>query len=173
MISKKIGAFSGPIVCAAVILMAFAAVNTAFAQCEKVTDAQIVADIYGKIKSDKGLASQMTHINVVSVFAAVRFQGWANDKGDYDQIVGFASNHGCVRLVNVNNFREEPPPNDSPLRMGAGCARGTKACGDICIPEGDACNISGFMGLQTDLLRLERSNLIGWLDRTSSCKTLF
>jgi hypothetical protein len=171
MISKKIGGLSGSIICAALIFMTAAAVRTTFAQCEKVTDAQIVADIYGKIKNDKGLASQMTHINVVSVYAAVRFQGWANNKGDYDQIVGFASNHGCVKLVNVNNFMEEPPPNESPLRLGAGCARGTKACGDICIPEGDACNISGFVGMQTEILRLERENLLGWLERPFACKS--
>lgn len=173
MISKKIGACSGSIICALIIFITAASVSTAFAQCEKVTDAQIVTDIYGKIRSDKSLASQMTHINVVSVYSAVRFQGWANDKGDYDRIVGFASNHGCVKLVNVNNFMEEPPANESPLRSGAGCARGTKACGDICIPEGDACNISGFVGMQTNLMRLERYALLSWLDRPFACTDPF
>lgn len=173
MISKKIGAFSGSIICVAVIVMMAAAASTAVAQCEKVTDAQIVADIYSKIKEDKALASQISHINVVSVYSAVKFQGWSNDKGDYDQIVGYAANHGCVRLVNVNNFQDAPPPNDSPLRMVAGCARGTKPCGDICIPEGDACNISGFMGFETDLLRIERENVLGWLGRPSACNSLF
>ncbi|MBK6722836.1 MAG: hypothetical protein IPG58_06005 [Acidobacteria bacterium] len=99
----------------------------AFAQCEKVTDSQIVASIYAKIKNDKGLAPQISHINVVSVYAAVKFQGWADRRADYDRIVGFASETTCVRLVNVNNFAETPPAAGNALRAAAGCARGDKS----------------------------------------------
>ncbi|MBK6724496.1 MAG: hypothetical protein IPG58_14875 [Acidobacteria bacterium] len=35
----------------------------AFAQCDKVTDSQIVASIYAKIKNDKGLAPQISHLS--------------------------------------------------------------------------------------------------------------
>jgi hypothetical protein len=121
-----------------------AVARPAFAQCDKVTDSQIVASIYAKIKNDKGLAPQISHINVVSVFAAVKFQGWADRQADYDRIVGFASETSCVRLVNVNNFAETPPAAGNALRAAAGCSRGTKACGDVCIPEGDPCNIGEF-----------------------------
>ncbi|MEQ1646275.1 MAG: BON domain-containing protein, partial [Pyrinomonadaceae bacterium] len=116
----------------------------AFAQCEKVADSQIVASIYAKIKNDKVLAPQISHINVVSVFAAVKFQGWADKRADYDRIVGFASETSCVRLVNVNNFAETPPASGNALRAGSGCSAGTKPCGDVCIPEGDPCNIGEF-----------------------------
>lgn len=116
----------------------------AFAQCEKVTDSQIVSAIYAKIKADKGLAAQIPHINVVAVNGVVKFQGWADRKADYDKIVGFASETSCVRLVNVNNFAETPPAAGNALRAAGGCSAGTKPCGDVCIPDGDPCNIGEF-----------------------------
>ena len=113
-----------------------------FAQCGSVTDASIVADIYGKIKADKILAPQVTHINVVSVSKVVKFVGWADNQRDHDKIRGFA-NTECVRMVNINNFAEIAPPADSSLRSSNGCTSGTKPCGDICIPDGDSCNLGG------------------------------
>lgn len=109
--------------------------------CDTVTDVKIVADIYAKIKANKALAAQIPHINVVSVFAAVKLQGWADNKRDFDKIVGFAKTTACVKLVNVNLFEPAPPPSTN--RLAAGCSAGTKPCGDICIPEGDSCNIAG------------------------------
>lgn len=119
-----------------------AIIRPAYAQCDKVTDSQIVAGIYAKINADKGLASQVSHINVVSVSGTLKFQGWADDLSDYERIVGFGVNASCVRMLNVNNFMETPPPTSSGLRSTTGCASGTKPCGDVCIPEADACNIS-------------------------------
>lgn len=118
--------------------------GNAAAQCDKKTDADIVAEIYGKIKADKGLASQISHINVVSIYAAVKFQGWANNQTDHNKIKGFGLNTDCVKLVNVNDFAETPPPTEDRLRSDGGCAAGTKACGDVCIPEGDKCSIGEF-----------------------------
>lgn len=113
----------------------------AFAQCESMTDAQIVAHIYGKINEDSNLKSQVSHINVVGAasLAAVKLQGWANDQGDYDKVKGIAAGLKCLK-VNVNNFEPAPPSDDSPQRAARGCAPGTKPCGDLCIPDGDPCN---------------------------------
>ncbi len=113
----------------------------AYGQACGATDTQIVAAIYAEIKDDKGLASQVSHVNVVSINQAVKFQGWADSKKDYDKIVAFGMNAGCVRMVNVNSFLETPPPENSPMRAVRGCAAGTKACGDVCIPEGDSCGL--------------------------------
>ena len=112
-------------------------------QCEGITDAKLVSDIVAKIRNDKSLAGQVRHINVSSTNLAVKFQGWADSKKDYDRVVAFATGMECVRVVNVNNFDEAPPTANSPLRGGqaGGCASGTKPCGDICIPAGDSCNI--------------------------------
>lgn len=108
--------------------------------CDTVTDAAIVSAIVGKIKADKRLAAQIKHINVVSVSKAVKLQGWVETQKDFDRVVSFATGTSCVRLVNVNDFEPKPPATN--LKMGAGCAAGMKACGDICIPEADACNDS-------------------------------
>lgn len=111
--------------------------------CDTVTDEQLVADIYAKIKADKGLASQISHINVAAINRAVKLQGWANSKNDYDKVVQIVTDTNCVRVINVNLFEEAPPPTGSSLRSTGGCAPGTKPCGDVCIPEGDSCNITG------------------------------
>ncbi len=131
----------------AICLPAFIATITAVerptpGQCDKVTDAQIVAEIYGKIKADKTLAPQVTHINVVSLYAAVKFQGWADSHKDYDKIVGFGFDTACVRLVNANGLQDTAPSENNPSRAAGGCSSGTKQCGDVCIPEGDMCNIT-------------------------------
>lgn len=111
--------------------------------CRDVTDAQIVANIYAEINKDSKLAAQISHINVVSRFKAVKLQGWTESQGNYDKIVNIVLDTDCVRLLNVNAFEPAPPSSDSFTRASNGCGPGTKPCGDICIPEGDSCNISG------------------------------
>jgi hypothetical protein len=106
------------------------------------TDDQIVANVNKQLAADKGLATQMSHINVVSVNGAVKLEGWTNAKSDYDRVVSIVSGTACVKLINVNLFEPVPPPSNSTLRSAGGsCATGTKPCGDVCIPEGDSCNI--------------------------------
>lgn len=129
----------------AIFLSAVSGERPVLAQCEKVTDTQIVSDIYGRLKADKGVASQISHINFAAVNQAVKIQGWTSDKGDYNTVYDIVSNTDCVRVVNVNDFYDAPPADDSSQRAMRGCSTGTKACGDICIPENDACNITGFL----------------------------
>jgi len=121
------------------IALLYSAAPAAAQTCEGVTDEQIVADVYSKLRSDKSLAGQLSHINVVSVFAAVKLQGWVNNRRDYDKATELVGATRCVRLINVNLFEDRPPDT---TRGGAGCAAGTKPCGDICIPESDVCNIT-------------------------------
>jgi BON domain len=125
----------------AVLATAAAQDRPVYGQCDDVTDQKLANDIIAKIKNDKSLASQLSHINVSVTNKAVKFQGWADSKKDYDRVVGFATDMNCVRVVNVNDFHESPPATDSLQRSGGGCGPGTKPCGEICIPETDACNI--------------------------------
>lgn len=106
--------------------------------CDNVTDAQIVAAVYAKFKGDSKLAPQVSHINVVSVNAAVQLQGWVNNKNDFERAVELVSLVRCVRVINVNLFEPNPPEN---LQRGGSCGAGMKACGDICIPVSDTCGI--------------------------------
>jgi len=128
----------------AVIVAIFAIAQPAFAQCDKLSDAEIVANIYEKINNDGGLKSQVSHINVVGLasLSSVKFQGWTNNKSDYEKVIGIALSLKCLK-VNVNQFEPVPPAENSQLRVESGCAPGTKVCGDVCIPEGDPCNIGG------------------------------
>lgn len=153
----------------AFVLIFLTIARPTFGQCDKISDAQIVADIYGKISNDKGLASQVSHINVVSINAAVKFQGWANSKSDYDKAVGFALNASCAKLVNVNLFLDAPPAEGNSLRSSGGCTSGTRACGDICIPEGDACNITGLKAFERTIFRFDPTETLALFGRVATC----
>lgn len=135
------------ILCFCILAVATGAVSRPiFAQCANLTDAQVVADVYAKIAEDKGLASQVSHINVVPLVAlsTVKLHGWTNNQSDYDKVRNIATSSNCFK-VNVNDFEPAPPPEGDRMRAapGGGCALGYKQCGDLCIPEGDACNIGG------------------------------
>jgi len=117
-------------------------VRPAMAQCDSVTDAQMVSDIYGRIKADKVLAPQVSHINVTVTNGVIKLQGWADTKKDFDKVISFASNETCARMINQNSFYDAPPAEGDSLRASGGCTSGTKACGDVCIPSGDTCNIT-------------------------------
>lgn len=109
-------------------------------KCENdtATNNAIVNSLYEKIKGNKDLAPQISHINISSTNLAIKIQGWADSKKDYDKIIEYALKTDCARVVNVNNFNEEKPKS---IAKGQGCAPGTKQCGDICIPDNDVCNI--------------------------------
>lgn len=143
----------------------------AFGQCEKNADSQIVAAIYADIKADKGLTAQISHINVISTSGAVKLQGWADDQSSYDKVNDIALQTTCVKLVNVNSFAETPPPAGDRMRSGGGmgCASGTKPCGDICIPEGDACNLGGFLNKASLVFRFDTNFFLGLAAPDNSC----
>lgn len=123
-----------------VIVLLTATASDGVAQnCETMTDTQIVAEVYSRIKADSKLAPQVPHINVVSINAAVKLQGWVNNQKDFDKVVDIVVAVRCVRVINVNLFEPNPPEN---LDRTGGCTSGTKACGDICIPVGDVCAIA-------------------------------
>jgi hypothetical protein len=126
-----------------VLVFLFAAMlSPAMAQCERPDDVRIVSEIMGRIAGDKALASQRSHINVVSLNGAVKLQGWTDTKSDYTRLYGYAFNAQCVTMVNENNITQTPPPADGAVRSSNGCGTGMKACGDICIPSTDTCSIS-------------------------------
>ena len=146
-----------------------AAGRPTFAQCEKVTDAQIVTDIYSQIRADKGLTGQISHINVVSLYAAVKFQGWTDTQKDYDKVSQIGLNTSCVRLVNLSGLLNAPPPDGSAMRSGGGCTSGTKACGDVCIPSGDTCNSSMKIGLLRVMFSPDRDGRLALVLSESGC----
>lgn len=147
-----------------------AAVLPAFAQrCDSSSGTQIVNGIYDRIKADKGLAPQMSHINVIAAYFdpndntfSVKFQGWADDWNSFDKVRGFGLAASCVRSVNVNLFLEAPPGPDSLFRSSSGCASGTKPCGDVCIPVGDSCSLSGMEGMLLPRWRIDDARGSHW-----------
>jgi|CXWL01.1.fsa_nt_gi hypothetical protein len=153
------------------ILTICAMARPALAQCESMTDAQIVAHVYGKINEDSGLKSQISHINVVGAasLAAVKLQGWADNQSDFDKVRNIAAGLKCLK-VNVNNFEPAPPAADSLQRAARGCAPGTKPCGDICIPDGDPCNSeAGAKSSMFPMFRFDMDRSIAIFETVGSC----
>jgi hypothetical protein len=130
--------------CLVVFTVAISAVFVpALAQtCDPPDDARILAEVVSKFSANTSLSRQKSHINIFALNGVVRLQGWTDSKSDFDNLFDMAFKTRCVKMVNVNLFRPSPPPPDDPLRSSAGCASGTKACGDVCIPVGDSCNIT-------------------------------
>jgi hypothetical protein len=124
------------------VFLCVMSVSGASAQdCTATTDAQLVTTIYDKVKADRVLGPQISHIIIGSVNRFVKLQGWTDSKSDFERLHDLVSKVPCVIAINVNRFEETPPPADSPLRpQPGGCGPGMKACGDVCIPENDSCS---------------------------------
>lgn len=136
-----------PLLLAFALFMVLATVDAAqrpvSAQCETVTDEQLVQEVYTRLKAEKSIAPQLSHINVISVNRVVKLQGWTDDKSDHQLVLRIVAGIKCVVMINTQLFEEAPPAESSPLRPdGGSCGPGTKPCGDVCIPEADSCNIS-------------------------------
>lgn len=112
-------------------LMLIFGVN-AFSQkidCAKVTDKEIVKQIYAKITTK--YAAQVSHINVRVKDKVVTIEGWVTTKSVKKEIEKWAKKVKCViRVVNTLT-----------IGVGGGCGPGMKTCGDICIPEKETCNL--------------------------------
>jgi predicted membrane chloride channel (bestrophin family) len=104
----------------------------AFAQsktdCSKVTDKEIVKQIYDKIMAK--YSSQVSHINVRAANGVVTVEGWVTSKSIKKEIEKWAKKITCVKKV-VNTLGTVP----------TGCSEGYKQCGDTCIPEKETCNL--------------------------------
>jgi len=100
--------------------------------CASTTDEQIVAAIQEKIKADHRFDDQWGHINVSVSNHVVYLAGWVNGNIQFRALVRYAQKTRCVRRVDTKFFK--------PYKSG-GCGEGMKACGDICIPRDETCNL--------------------------------
>ncbi len=142
---------------AAAMVFAAGATTPAFGQDCEPKDEQVVDAIKAKLGKSKSLASQMSHINVSVVrdpatgsVQAWKVTGWVQTRKDYDYVINAMhetyydlGGDKCVGNVkiNENDFRLGSEFPES-LKSVGGCGPGTVACGDICIPQGESCNIN-------------------------------
>lgn len=144
---------------AVALISVAAAFSPAFGQkCDDVPDSQVVSSIYAKLERDKSLAGQVSHINISVVrdpvsgrVQAWKATGWVKSQKDFDNVRLYMNRTfydlggiDCVGgiLFNVNDLLLESELPDG-LRSAGGCGPGTVACGDICIPQGEVCSITG------------------------------
>lgn len=111
--------------------------HTSAQTCGENADKEIVETIYAKIKGNSKLAGQETHINVISANKVVKLQGWANNAADRATIYNYAMGTPCVVMVNDKDFLDKEPTEN----LRSSCGANTTACGEVCVPAGDPCNI--------------------------------
>ncbi|HKQ07145.1 MAG TPA: BON domain-containing protein [Blastocatellia bacterium] len=104
--------------------------------CATKTDAEIVAEINGKIKADKRFNGQWRHFNVSSINHVVTINGWVNGRVQYNDFLKYARTK-CVKKLRI---KEGKDVFFFPY-LHVGCPTGMKFCGDICIERNQDCNL--------------------------------
>lgn len=107
------------------------------------SDESIVKNIYAQISANKDLSSQIKTIDVTSENGKVKVIGWTIDDKSWKLFKSLVEKTECVVGSDLNGLLKQRPPENHPLRPtpGDSCVPGTVRCGDLCIPEGERCNI--------------------------------
>lgn len=128
--------------------------------CDKTSDQMIVDAINQKFAADDHLSSQTSRLNVTVVrepvsgaMQAWKVEGWVETDKDFQRVTDillqvYSDLNGgkCFGSLKFN-FNQLYTSADVPdsLKAGGGCVGDTKACGDICIPVSESCNIKAGM----------------------------
>jgi len=117
------------ILAVSVMLLTTATISAQKVDCNTQTDQDVVSTVMNNLKAK--YSSQMNHINVRSKDKVVTIEGWTTTKKLRSEIEKIVKKTKCVQKV-INNLT---------IGVGGGCGTGTKACGTICIPVDETCNI--------------------------------
>ncbi|REJ79307.1 MAG: hypothetical protein DWQ47_00775 [Acidobacteria bacterium] len=144
------------------VLLVFAAAGAfvpAYGQsCSSITDEQIIDGVYSEFEKNNDLSSQISRLNFTIVkeptsgqVQAWKIQGWVNDQNEIDDVMDIirdvydsVNGKNCFPNLKFNQNQlytaSEVP---SGFKAEGGCTGDTKPCGDICIPVGETCSITG------------------------------
>jgi hypothetical protein len=117
------------ILAVSVMLLMTVTISAQKVDCNTQTDQDVVSTVMNNLKAK--YSSQMNHINVRSKDKVVTIEGWTTTKKIRSEIEKIVKKTKCVQKV-INNLT---------VGVGGGCGAGTKACGTICIPVDETCNI--------------------------------
>jgi osmotically-inducible protein OsmY len=122
------------IVAVSIVLSSAAAASAQKVDCNAQTDQDVVFAVMANLKVK--FSSQMNHINIRSKDRVVTIEGWTTSKSFRNDIEKIVKKTKCVKKVD----------NKLTIGVGGGCGTGTKACGTICIPVDETCNIGATKG---------------------------
>lgn len=109
--------------------------------CDAAMERSIEDALRATLEKDATIVRQMKHINFFAKGCVVVLQGWADDQASYDAVKKYATDTPNVTSVDVNKFKVGPDGISKPDPGTGQCQPGFKVCGELCIPEGDRCNI--------------------------------
>jgi hypothetical protein len=107
-----------------------------------VCDDNTVKGQIANLLADKAYDSERRHINYFSKSCQVTLQGWVSTQDLWNKLVNDVKALRGVTGVNTTNFYTNAASYPWKPTPGVGCPPGYKQCGDMCIPEGDDCNIT-------------------------------
>ncbi len=112
--------------------------------CSTASSGNILTAVYGAIEQSKSFTRQEWQYNIsistVGTRKTLKITGWSGERDDIAKKVRDTA-IGCT--VDDNYFkviRDDLPSN---MRVTAECANGTFACGDVCLPNGETCKLTG------------------------------
>ena len=114
--------------------------------CNSATHDDILRAIYKAIDKNCTYAKQEWQFNITEKTKTVTIIGWSADYVDIAKLVGDTATN-CT--IASNNFVAKPPDLGGNFRLIRSCANGYAPCGDVCIPVGEYCNITGVDAAQS------------------------
>ncbi len=112
----------------------------AVVDCNTAGHDDILKAIYGEIENTKGLPEQLWQFNITEAQKTVTIVGYSAQRDDILQIVTNVAK-GCT--VSAGNFVVKREDLGSQYRATWSCQPGYFACGDVCIPNGETCKLTG------------------------------
>jgi hypothetical protein len=153
----KISPIRSLIIFSVLAVAAFSAgAGAAYGQCDKISDQQIVDAVYAKFAANGKLKAHLNHLNftvqrdpVSGAMQSWKTRGWVDTADERTLLQGlmlevYYDLGGCFKISGMNVsevWLSAEVPED--LKSSSGCPYPQQACGDICIPAGETCNIKG------------------------------
>ena len=126
------------------ILIVTPVVSTVSGQICSQTDEQVSKYIRGVILADRDLYQQRNHIDIWAQTIdlghperrTLRMYGFTDDTTDYKWLAEILFGFDCWTGLDKTLFFPSRMLAGPVLKPGVGCAPGTTACGEICVPNG-------------------------------------
>lgn len=112
--------------------------------CSNSVPADIIAAIYSELEQSKTITREEWQFNI-SISAAgsrktVLLTGWSQNRAHIITTVE-ATATGCS--YDYNNFKATRGDLGANYKVTANCTTGYFACGDVCLPDGEICKLTG------------------------------
>ncbi|MBK9216336.1 MAG: hypothetical protein IPM59_12240 [Chloracidobacterium sp.] len=112
--------------------------------CNSTAPESIVSGVYDVLEKTTSYTRQEWQFNISIAVAGskktINVTGWSPQR---DAIYALISSTASGCTTEGNNFKVSKDLLDPRFRVIASCQPGTFACGDVCLPNGETCKLTG------------------------------